>query len=193
MNRKIYFFKTIIVAIVVMLYSTPFYGQYVGLPEYPPVDYNARYVIGVGCNTNASGCTNGTYQNSQYNSKASRLVKSAQATDPAYADLGTAINYAVNTLHYRNIYIQRGQYVITAPITITADNVTIEGESNLTIIKPISPFAVANSIFEISGKNNVIKNLSIDCSAYTPGSGIASASSFTKSKFLLYTLMNSSV
>ena len=120
---------------------------------------------------NNQDCTYGSYQNSRYNTKASRLVKSQQATVGTFVDLGTAITNAISD-GYRNIYIQRGNYVITAPITITADNITVEGESNLTIIKPISPFDVSKSVFEISGKNNVIKNLSIDCSAF---SGIMSA------------------
>ena len=153
----------------------------------PNVPTNERYVIGVNanclsCNTQGISTTPdvNTYNNSPLSWRANRIVNSDNYTPyGSTGNLNNAIQDAI-TAGYRNIFIQSGKYFVNGPILLNIDNVTIEGESNLTIIKPSNNggaglFPAANSIFEITGKNNVIKNLSIDCSAYTPGSGIASA------------------
>ena len=149
-----------------------------GINLSPSVPTNERYVIGVNANStefptgsNVGPTPNITsFHNSPLSWRSNAIVKSQQFWQGA--NLETKINEAIS-LGYRNIFIQRGQYVISNPIVINVDNVTIEGESNLTIIKPENNsanglFPAANSIFEITGKNNVIINLSIDCSAYTP-------------------------
>ncbi|WP_146870426.1 hypothetical protein, partial [Flavobacterium branchiophilum] len=141
---------------------------------------NERYVIGVNANPISTTDLNPNvtaFGNSPLSWRADRVVKSEVFWMALRLEI--EIQNAIN-LGYRNIFIQRGRYEINGPIVINADNITIEGESNLTIIKPENTgsdaFPATNSIFEISGKNNVVKNLSIDCSAYTPNNtGIVSA------------------